>query len=169
MRKSELRFEALTEPNLCGSYKSTEQKCLSYKMGKSCKLKNAQNNCSFTEINFCDWAKNLFPQPSFWKCRISLYKPSTDIHFHIIYFLQAKHFHWNWHFLSQKNFNLNVHAFVVVPFATAAALCHKISIIRFDIIMKVGFPTDAIYIRKQSNRSIAIKLFIGLWKKRTFF
>ena len=68
-----------------------------------------------------------------------------------------------------KNFNLNVHALVVVPFATAAAVCHKTSIIRFNIIIKVSFPTDTIYIKKQRNRSIAIKLFIGLWKRRKIF
>ena len=90
-------------------------------------------------------------------------------HFHVIYFLHTKHFHCNWYFLSQKSFNLNVHALVVVPFATAALVCRKISIIRFNIIMKVGFPRDTIYIKRQRNGSIAIKLFIGLWKRQTFF
>ena len=69
-------------------------------------------------------------------------------HFHVIYFLHTKHFHCNWYFLSQKSFNLNVHALVVVPFATAALVCRKISIIRFNIIIKVGFPRDTIYIKK---------------------
>ena len=35
-------------------------KGLSYKMGKFRELKNAQNSCSFTDINFCDWAKKYF-------------------------------------------------------------------------------------------------------------
>ena len=58
-----------------------------------------------------------------------------------------------------KNFNSNVHALLVVPFATAAAVYRKISIIWFNIIMKVGFLTDTISIRKQRSRSTAIKLF----------
>ena len=41
----------------------------------------------------------------------------------MIYFLQTEHFHWMWYFLSQKNFNLNVHALLAVPFATAVAIC----------------------------------------------
>ena len=54
-----------------------------------------------------------------------------------------------WHLLSQKNVNLNAHAFVVVPFATDAAVCHKISIIRFNIIIKVGFWTGTIHIKNK--------------------
>ena len=42
-----------------------------------------------------------------------------------------------------KNFNLNV------PALLAAAVCHKKSIVRFNIIMKVGFPTDTIYIKNK--------------------
>ena len=34
-------------------------------MGKFRGLKNAQNHCDFTDINFYDWAKKIFPQPSF--------------------------------------------------------------------------------------------------------
>ena len=40
---------------------------------------------------------------------------------------------------STRKTNLNAHALLVVPFATTAAVCHKISITRFHIIMKVGF------------------------------
>ena len=32
-------------------------------MGKFREPKNAQNHCSFTDINLCDWAKKIFPQP----------------------------------------------------------------------------------------------------------
>ena len=141
-------------------------------MGKFRELKNAQNNCSFTDINFCDWAKKIFPQPSFWKCRISPHKSSTNkplFSFSYNFFSANRAFPLHVVLFISKNFNFNVHALVVVPFATVAAVCHKTSIIRFNIIMKVGFPTDAIYIKKQRNRSIAIKLFIGLWKRRKFF
>ena len=48
-----------------------------------------------------------------------------------------------------KNVNLNDHALVVVPFTTEAAVCHKISIIQFNIIMKIGFPTNTIYIKNK--------------------
>ena len=47
--------------------------------------------------------------------------------------------------LISKNFNLNIHALLVVPFATAAVVCHKISINWLNIIMKVGFRTDTRY------------------------
>ena len=48
---------------------------------------------------------------------------------HIPYFLQIEHFRCMWYFSSKKNFNFNVYALPVVPFATAAAVYHKISII----------------------------------------
>ena len=34
-------------------------------------LKSSQNSCSFTDINFREWAKKVFPQLSFRKCRIT--------------------------------------------------------------------------------------------------
>ena len=46
-------------------FSAVVSKELSYKMGKFNELKNAQNNCSFTDINFCDWAKKVFLQLSF--------------------------------------------------------------------------------------------------------
>ena len=48
----------MTEPNLGGSHKKkTEQKYLIYKMGNFRELKNAQNICSFTDINCRKWVK----------------------------------------------------------------------------------------------------------------
>ena len=67
-----------------------------------------------------------------------------------------------------ENFNWNVHALLVVPFTTAFAICHKTSVVWLDIIMKVGFSADTVHIKKQSNRSAAIKSFSGLWKWRKF-
>ena len=129
------------------------------------------------EINFCDWAKKIFPQPSLWKCRISPHNSSTDKSLFSSYKLynSCNLFSANKTFLLHvvlfisKSFNLNVYALLVVPFPTAAAVCHKISIIWFNIIMKVSFPTDTIYIKKHRNSTIAIKSFIGLWKRQKFF
>ena len=67
---------------------------------------------------------------------------------------------YKWYLKNFINFSLLMH--VMWYFTTAAAVCHKISIIWFNIIMKVGFPTDAMYIKKQRNRSTAIKSFIGI-------
>ena len=74
------------------------------------------------------------------------------------YFLQKEHFHCMWYL------NKLADAHVVVPFASAAAVCRKIYIIWLTIIMIEGFPTDIIYIEKQRDRSTAIKSFIVLWK-----
>ena len=70
-------------------------------------------------------------------------------------FLQTEYFHCMWYLKT-----LDAH--LVVPFATVAAICYKISIIWLNIIMRVVFPTDIIYIKKQRDRSTAKKLFIGL-------
>ena len=110
-------------------------------MWKIRELKNAQNNCSFTGINFCDWVTKIFPQPSFWKCRISPHQSSTDkllifiTKLHNSYNLFSAHITFPLHvvlFVSKK-FNLNVQALLT------AAVCHKTSIARFNIIMKVGY------------------------------
>ena len=66
--------------------------------------------------------------------------------------------------LISKNFNWNVQALLVVPFGTAFAVCHKISVVWLNIIMKVGFSADTVHIKRQRNRSTAINSFIGLWK-----
>ena len=63
-----------------------------------------------------------------------------------------------WYFSSQKNLNLNFHALLVVPFATAAAIFQKISVIWFNIIMKVGLPTDTIYIAKKKEEIYSNKV-----------
>ena len=66
----------------------------------------------------------------------NLFSANREFSLHVVLFIS-------------KSFNLNVHALLVVPFATAVVVCQKISIIRSNIIMKVGFPTDAIYIRNK--------------------
>ena len=102
----------------------------------------------------------MLPQPSFWKYRIyftkvlqisslcsldklynsnNLFSANRVIPLHI-------------QLLISKNFNLNVHPLLVVLLATDTAVCHKISIIWYNIIMKVGFPTETIYTKKQKNR-----------------
>ena len=74
-------------------------------------------------------------------------------------------FQWTPGVTGLNNSNLNVHALFMVPFATAAAVCHKISITWLNIIMKIGFPINTMYIKKQRNRSKVIKSFIGLCKQ----
>ena len=65
LRKGGHRFEAMTEPNWF-SLSITEQKYVIYKMENFRKLKNSENNYSFTDINSHEWAKKIFPQPSLW-------------------------------------------------------------------------------------------------------
>ena len=73
----ELRFYDLAKLRWI-SWKSTEKKHLICKMRRFalrniCELKNAQNVCSFTDINFRQWATKIIQQPSFRKYRISAY------------------------------------------------------------------------------------------------
>ena len=60
----------------------------------------------------------------------------------LTYFLQTEYFHCMWYLKT-----LDAH--LVVPFATVAAICYKISIIWLNIIMRVVFPTDIIYIKNK--------------------
>ena len=84
---------------------------------------------------------------------------------HIIYFLQTEHLV----LFVAKNFEFECSCTSCGTIRQSRCVCHKISIIRFNIIMKVRFLTDTIFIKNQRNRSIAIKSFIGLWKRRQFF
>ena len=99
----------------------------------------------------------IFSQPSFWKCSIfpRIIPPNISpfFSFYKLYnsynlFSANRAFPLSVVLLISKNFNLNCHALLVILFTTDAAVCHKISIIWFNIILKVGFRTDTIYVKK---------------------
>ena len=99
----------------------------------------------------------IFSIPSFWNCRISsrIIPPhiSPLFSFYKLYnsynlFSANRAFPLSVVLLISKNFNLNCHALLVILFTTDAAVFHKISIIWFNIILKVDFRTDTIYVEK---------------------
>ena len=117
--------------------------------------------CTFAEFSVCSdflaEQKTTFIVP--WA---NLVVPPDTFSFNITFLKRTSHF------FSSLSLCLSL-SLLVVLFATTAAVCHKVSIIWFNIIVKVGFPTDTIYIKNQRNRSTAIKSFIGFWKWRKFF
>ena len=58
--------------------KSTEQKCLIYQMGNFRELKNAQCNCSFTNMNCREWAKIYFRNQVFQNVIFQKYHTSSQ-------------------------------------------------------------------------------------------
>ena len=99
----------------------------------------------------------IFSIPSFWNCRIS----SRIIPPHISPLFSFYKLYNSYNLFSanrafplpvvlriSKNFNLNCNALLVTLFIADAVVCHKISIIRFNIILKVGFRTDKIYVKR---------------------